>query len=167
MAALGTNSPSPILLELEKLLISDIRDSELWSQLAQKLSEYQVLLREVSSIFPSLDPDRQGKKLRERYLLRSVVEKMESEDQVYYKFIEVFSELNLHPLSAKLTVLKCSTSPALPDPRSAERTEGLGTWPYQICSGGIWKVVSVPPPLYLNFYRKLAMIAKPRVGKGG
>ncbi len=25
------------------------------------------------------------------------------------------------------------------------------------------EVVSVPPPLYLNFYRKLAMIAKPSV----
>ncbi len=29
------------------------------------------------------------------------------------------------------------------------------------------EVVSAPPPLYLNFYRKLAMIAKLRVGKGG
>ncbi len=29
------------------------------------------------------------------------------------------------------------------------------------------EVVSAPPPLYLNFYRKLAMIAKPSVGKGG
>ncbi len=28
-------------------------------------------------------------------------------------------------------------------------------------------VVSTPPPLYLNFYRKLVMIAKPSVGKGG
>ncbi len=28
------------------------------------------------------------------------------------------------------------------------------------------EVVSVPPPLYLNLYRKLAMIAKPSVGKG-
>ena len=28
------------------------------------------------------------------------------------------------------------------------------------------EVVSAPPPLYLNFYRKLAMIAKPSVGKG-
>ncbi len=26
--------------------------------------------------------------------------------------------------------------------------------------------MSAPPPLYLNFYRKLAMIAKPSVGKG-
>ncbi len=28
-------------------------------------------------------------------------------------------------------------------------------------------MVSAPPPLYLNFYRKLTMIAKPSVGKGG
>ncbi len=28
-------------------------------------------------------------------------------------------------------------------------------------------MVSAPPPLYLNFYRKLAMIAKPSLGKGG
>ncbi len=26
-------------------------------------------------------------------------------------------------------------------------------------------MVSAPPPLYLNFYRKLAMIAKPSVGR--
>ena len=29
------------------------------------------------------------------------------------------------------------------------------------------EVMSAPPPLYLNFYRKLAMIAKPSIGKGG
>ncbi len=29
------------------------------------------------------------------------------------------------------------------------------------------EVVSAPPPLYLYFYRKLAVIAKPSVGKGG
>ncbi len=112
MAAPGTNSPSPLLLDLEKLLISDICDSELWSQLAQKLSEYQVLSSEVSGIFSSLDPDWQGNKLRARYLLRSVLEKMdktESEDHVYSTFIEVLSELNLHPLCEKLTLLKSST----------------------------------------------------------
>ncbi len=112
MAAPGTNFPSPLLLDLEKLLISDICDSELWSQLAQKLSEYQVFSSEVSGIFSSLDPDKQGNKLRARYLLRSVLEKMEkmeSEDQLYSTFIEVLSELNLHPLCEKLTLLKSST----------------------------------------------------------
>ncbi len=29
------------------------------------------------------------------------------------------------------------------------------------------EVVSAPPPLYLNFYRKFAIIAKPSIGKGG
>ncbi len=29
------------------------------------------------------------------------------------------------------------------------------------------EIVSATPPLYLNFYRKLAMIAKPSIGKGG
>ncbi len=28
-------------------------------------------------------------------------------------------------------------------------------------------MVSAPSPLYLNFYRKLTMIAKPSIGKGG
>ncbi len=96
---------SSLTLKLEKVLINEICSSEIWSQLAQKLCEYQVLSREVGRIFLSLDQDGLANKLKARYLLRSVVEKTESEDQAYSTFIEVLSELNLHSLCEKLTLL--------------------------------------------------------------
>ncbi len=108
MATPGATSSS-LTLKLEKVLINEICCSEIWSQLAQKLCEYQVLSREVGRIFLSLEQDRLANKLKARYLLRSVLEKMESEDQVYSTFIEVLSELNLHSLCEKLTLLKSST----------------------------------------------------------
>ncbi len=55
-----------------------------------------------------------------------------------------------------------------PDPRStqsARRVWGHGHTKFVLEECG--EVVSAPTPLYLNFYRKLAMIAKPSVGKGG
>ncbi len=108
MATPGATSSS-LTLKLVKVLINEICSSEIWSQLAQKLCEYQVLSREVGRIFLSLEQDRLANKLKARYLLRSVLEKMESEDQVYSTFIEVLSELNLHSLCEKLTLLKSST----------------------------------------------------------
>ncbi len=108
MATPGASSSS-LTLKLEKVLINEICSSEIWSQLAQKLCEYQVLSREVGRIFVSLEQDRLANKLKARYLLRSVVENMESKDQVYSTFIEVLSELNLHSLCAEITLLRSST----------------------------------------------------------
>ncbi len=53
-----------------------------------------------------------------------------------------------------------------PDPRSAQ-SGGSGDMAIPNLFWRSVEVASVPPPLYLNFYRKLAMIAKPSVGKGG
>ncbi len=117
---------SSLTLKLVKVLINEICSSEIWSQLAQRLCEYQVLSREVGRIFLSLDQDRLANKLKARYLLRSVMENTESEDQVYSTFIEVLSELNLHSLCEKLTQLKFSTeSPQTCDILSAKDIPAL------------------------------------------
>ncbi len=94
--------------DLEKVLSRELCDTKIWIRLAEKLSERLVISKDVCKIITSLSGGVNSQVIA-KYLLLQVGEKVESKDQAYSTFIEVLSELYLHPLCEKLTLLKSST----------------------------------------------------------
>ena len=84
---------------LEATLTSKLTDSGLCSGLSIELRKFQIISKEVKDIISSLDHDRLDPKLRARYLLHHVFEKLEREDYNYSTFIKVLSDLGQHAIS--------------------------------------------------------------------
>ena len=89
---------------LEATLTSKLTDSGLCSRLSIELFKFQIISKDVKDIFSSLDRDRLDPKLRARYLLHHVFEKIEREDYNYSTFIKVLSDLGLHAISERLSL---------------------------------------------------------------
>ena len=98
---MSTSSKSFLPL-LEATLTSKLTDSGLCSRLSIELRKFQIISKEVKDNFSSLDHDRLDPKLRAKYLLHYVFEKLEREEYNYSTFIKVLSDLGLHAISERL-----------------------------------------------------------------
>ena len=98
------SSSKSFLRILEATLTSKLTDSGLCSRLSIELRKFQIISKEEKDIFASLDHDRLDPKLRARYLLHHVFEKLELEDYNYSTFIKVLSDLGLQAISERLSL---------------------------------------------------------------
>ena len=108
---MSTSSKSSLRI-LEATLTSKLTDSGLCSRLSIELRKFQIISKEVKDIFSSLDHDRLDPKLRARYLLHHVFEKLEREDYNYSTFIKVLSDLGLQAISERLSLerVQCTST---------------------------------------------------------